>query len=48
MDWELIWWLVVPPLLLLVGFILEGRKMKREQDHKDWEWEHQDDFNKDL
>lgn len=48
MDWELLWWLVVPPLLIIGGIILEVRKMKREQDRKDWEWEHQDDFNKDL
>lgn len=48
MDWELLWWLVVPPLLIIGGIVWECIKEKRAQDRKDWEWEHQDDFNKDL
>jgi hypothetical protein len=48
MDYELIFWVVAP--FVLMGIII-GRmylQARRSQQKADWEREHADDFNKDI
>ena len=47
MDWELIFWIAAPIVLLGGGIIAECLKERRDWNRKQWEWEHQDDWNKD-
>lgn len=47
MDWELIFWIAAPIVLVGSGIIAEWLKERREWNRKQWEWEHQDDWNKD-
>jgi hypothetical protein len=47
MDWELIFWIAAPIVLLGGGIITEWLKERRDWNRKQWEWEHQDDWNKD-
>ena len=47
MDWELIFWVAAPIVLVVGGVIAEIVKERRDWNRKRWEWEHQDDWNKD-
>lgn len=48
MDWELIFWVVSPFVLIAAIFLCAGWKEWKAAEARRWEEEHADDFNKDL
>jgi hypothetical protein len=48
MDYELIFWVAAPFVLIAAVFLCAWWKERRAERARRWEEEHADDFNKDL
>lgn len=48
MDYELIFWVTAPFVLIATIFLCAGWKERKAEKARRWKKEHADDFNKDL